>query len=81
MGDPVTAIAACLAALFTFANTWLLRRGQARIQTHLSAVHDEVRMMNGETLGEVVSANETRRVEAIPESERTESETHYLPEG
>lgn len=48
------------------------------LHARLEAIHEELRTLNGQTIGQMADADEGRRIEAIPEVDRTESEAKHL---
>jgi len=50
----------------------------SQIETKVDEVHAEVKTANALKLGEMADATETRRVEEIPEKDRTEAEQAHF---
>jgi len=72
----VTALATLLSVTL---NTVITLRGQRDTTRRLDDVHDEVRTINGQSLGDLADADEGRRIEEdIPHADRTTSEQGYV---
>ena len=54
-------------------------RGQRTIRSKVDDVHNEVRTVNGLTLGNLADRNEGQRIlENVPPTQRTAAEQHYV---
>lgn len=67
VGDILTLIAATSAAIVSIITAWNTTR-----------VRHEVRTMNEQTIGQLAANQETRRIEVIPQADRTAREDRHM---
>lgn len=54
------------------------REDRTDLYERLDAIHDELRTLNTMTVGEIVEGQETRRIQDIPEADRTLAEQEHI---
>lgn len=73
-------ITACGALMGTVTATFMALRTLSRVEKGVHEVHKEVTTLNGQTIAMLADATESRRIDLIPEEERTPTEVGHIEE-
>ena len=78
VGPNVVALAALLIPVIMVLAQGFILYKQKQTQEHVKEVVNQVRTMNGMTVGQMLEENESRRIHEIPESDRTKEEAQHI---
>ncbi len=78
LGAIAAIIVAISGAIAQMVNSYILVRGQSKIAAKVDDVHHEVTTLNGKTIAVIADEGETRRIENIPEDDRSVADQAHL---